>query len=144
MVRSPRLGALAVILDGSRVLLVQRGKPPGLGLWGFPGGHVEWGETVRAAAVRELREETGIEAEAQDVLTCLDLVLADEAGEVATHYLLVAVSCLYRGGTPMAGDDARDARWFDIPDVLSGALPMNDRVADLLALAQARRETPLA
>ena len=52
-------GAIVVLLHEGRVLLVQRGKAPDLGLWGFPGGHVEPGESAEAAALRELHEETG-------------------------------------------------------------------------------------
>jgi 8-oxo-dGTP diphosphatase len=45
------------------VLLIRRGTPPRLGEWSLPGGRIEWGEPVKAAALRELREETGVEAE---------------------------------------------------------------------------------
>ncbi len=62
MTQFPRLGAIAVLVRDDRALLVQRGKMPDAGLWGFPGGHVEPGETALAAAVRELREETGVRA----------------------------------------------------------------------------------
>ena len=56
----PRLAVLAVVLRGEQVLLVRRANPPDAGLWGYPGGKVDWGETVEAAALRELAEETGL------------------------------------------------------------------------------------
>ena len=71
---APKIGAIAVLFHGERFLLVQRGKNPGLGQWGFPGGHVELGETAKAAAVRELWEETSIKATAGDYMTAVDVI----------------------------------------------------------------------
>ncbi len=121
------------------VLLVQRSKQPDAGLWGFPGGHVEWGETVLHAAQRELREETSIIAEPRHFLDNLELLRRDAQGTVLSHYLLVGVSCAYLSGEPVAGDDARDARWFPVDQIRQDKLPMSERVIDLLntALRQA-------
>ena len=58
MAPAPRLGALAVVLSDTHALLVRRGKDPDRGLWGCPGGHVEPGETLLQAVVRETLEET--------------------------------------------------------------------------------------
>lgn len=138
MDQRPLIGALAVVIHDDQVLLAQRGKDPGRGLWGFPGGHVEWGETVRDAAVRELYEETGISARPQRYLTHFDLIRRDESGETLAHYLLVSVLCRYVDGVPQAGDDAMDARWMPVTEVLEGRLPLLDRVGELLDLAQRR------
>ncbi len=135
MGNTPKIGALAVVVHETRVLLVQRSKQPDAGLWGFPGGHVEWGETVMQAAQRELREETSVIAEPQCYLDNLDLLRRDEQGAVQSHYLLVGVACEYRSGSPVAGDDALDARWFSIDQIRQGDLPMSDRVVDLLETA---------
>lgn len=141
MQQVPRIGALAVVVDQGHVLLVQRSKAPDAGLWGFPGGHVEWGETVLQAAARELMEETGIEATPQAYLGNLDLLVRDAAGQITAHYLLVGVSCRYGTGTPVAADDAQDARWFPIRQVLDRDLAMSARVPDLLSQALARDES---
>ena len=135
MEKTPKIGALAVVVHDANVLLVQRSKQPDAGLWGFPGGHVEWGETVMQAAQRELREETSVIAEPLHYLDNLDLLRRDAQGLVQSHYLLVGVSCQYRSGSPLAGDDALDARWFTIDQIRRGDLPMSDRVTDLLETA---------
>ena len=70
---SPVPAVIAVLIHEGRALLVRRANPPDAGLWGFPGGKIEYGETVRAAALRELLEETGVQAQAQEILTTLDL-----------------------------------------------------------------------
>ncbi|WP_170430537.1 NUDIX hydrolase [Ruegeria arenilitoris] len=138
MQKTPKIGALAVVLHDANVLLVQRSKQPDAGLWGFPGGHVEWGETVMQAAQRELYEETSVIAEPLHYLDNLDLLRHDAQGAVQSHYLLVGVACQYRSGTPFAGDDALDARWFPIDQIRRGDLPMSDRVTDLLDTALRR------
>lgn len=133
----PKLGALAVVLRGDAVLLVQRRNAPNAGLWGFPGGHVERGETALAAATRELHEETGVTATATGYLTNVDLIERDAGGAVTVHYLLAAVACTYVAGTPQAADDALDAAWVSIADVRAGRLPLSDRVAAVLDAAAA-------
>ncbi|WP_170469112.1 NUDIX hydrolase [Ruegeria arenilitoris] len=138
MTQSPKIGALAVVLHQDQVLLVQRSKQPDAGLWGFPGGHVEWGETVLQAAQRELLEETAVIAEPLHYLDNLDLLRRDESGETLVHYLLVGVACRYQSGTPVAGDDALDARWFPLDQIRQGNLPMSNRVIDLLETALRR------
>lgn len=136
----PLLGALAVVLHDGHVLLAQRKKQPDAGLWGFPGGHVEWGETALAAAARELREETGVFAEPVEYLTNFDLLRHDADGNVVVHYLLTGVSCRYISGSPCAADDVSDARWFPIEQVRAGDLPMSARVVELLDLAVRREQ----
>ena len=136
--RRPLLGAIAVVLHEDRVLLARRRKEPDAGLWGFPGGHVEWGETALDAAARELLEETGVVAEPLDYIAGLDVMRRDDAGEVAAHYLLAAVLCRYVSGTPVAADDVIDARWFPVAQALDGSLPSSARVDEMVRLAQAR------
>lgn len=138
MTATPRLGAIAVLVDGDRVLLAQRSKSPDKGLWGFPGGHVEPGETALDAARRELHEETGLEARAVEYLTNVDVIRRDEAGKVIVHYLLAAVLCADPVGTPQADDDAMDVAWFPIEEVRAGALPMSAQVDEVMELALVR------
>lgn len=133
----PRLGAIAVLIRGEDVLLVQRDKQPDAGLWGFPGGHVELGETALDAAARELREETGLVAEPIEYLTNVDVLRHDDEGRVAVHFLLAAVLCELRGSAtrPRARDDARDARWIACDTARAGRLPLSAQVLTVMDLA---------
>jgi 8-oxo-dGTP diphosphatase len=136
----PRLAALAVTLRGDDVLLVRRRNPPDAGLWGFPGGHVDPGETALQAAARELAEETGVTATPHRYLDNVDLILRDDDGHLRYHFLLAAVICHYVAGEPVAADDAMEAGWRPVADVLDGALPLSAHVEDLLRLAVATRQ----
>ncbi|RWR05081.1 NUDIX hydrolase [Paenirhodobacter populi] len=126
----PRLGVLAVTIRGDEVALVQRRNPPAAGTWGFPGGKVEWGETIFEAALRELHEETGLLADPGPVLTSLDALSRDAAGKVAFHYHLIAVGCRWRAGEPLAADDAMAAQWARIEDVLAHRLPQSPAMVE--------------
>lgn len=137
MASFPKLAALAVCLSGDQVLLVQRRNPPDAGLWGFPGGHVEPGETALAAAARELTEETGVIARPRLYLDNVDLILRGPDGALQYHFLLAGVLCDYVSGQPSAADDAMDARWWPVVDVLNGRLPLSDSVGSLLRRAVA-------
>ncbi len=104
---SPVQAVGAVVVDGDgRVLLVRRARPPGEGTWTLPGGRVEPGESLEAAVIRELREETALDTR---VVAALGVVtIARERFVYAIHeYLVVAPA----GTTPSAGDDAAEVRW---------------------------------
>ncbi|MEP3330876.1 NUDIX hydrolase [Sedimentitalea sp.] len=129
---APRLGAIAVVISDGHVLLAQRRNPPDAGLWGFPGGHVELGETALAAAARELHEETGVIATPVDYITNIDIIGRDADGRTILHYLLAAVLCEYVSGTPCAADDVEDAAWFPFEQVRRGDLALSDRVISVM------------
>lgn len=113
----PFVGVGAVILKGDRVLLIQRGKPPRVGQWSLPGGVQELGETIREAAAREVREETGIEAEIKGLIDVIDSIQHDGDGRVRLHYTLVDVWGEWRAGEPVPGDDAIGAAWLTLPEI---------------------------
>ena len=102
---------------GPRVLLIRRGKPPREGQWSLPGGRQRLGETVRAAAVREVREETGCAVEITALLDVVDSINRDESGAIAYHYTLVDFLAEWRGGEATAAGDAAEVAWAD-PDAL--------------------------
>ncbi|MBB93666.1 MAG: NUDIX hydrolase [Rhodobacteraceae bacterium] len=138
MTRRPLLGAIAVVVQDGHVLLARRRKEPDAGLWGYPGGHVELGETALAAAARELLEETGVTATPVEYLTNIDVILPATDGATGVHFLLAAVLCRYVSGTPAPADDVSEAAWVPVDQVLSGVLPMSDKVDTVLRLALAR------
>jgi len=129
---SPIPAVIAVVVHEAQTLLVRRANPPDAGLWGFPGGRIEHGETVKAAALRELAEETAIQGEVLDVITTLDILDRSENGTLRHHYILIAVRCRWLSGRPVAGDDALEARWFPIADLHPGRIDMSADV-DVIA-----------
>lgn len=94
------------------MLLVKRGHPPLAGEWSIPGGVLELGETVRAAAVREAREETCLTVEPEELLGVYDRVLRDDAGCTLYHFVLIDFLCRPVAGKAQAADDADEVRWF--------------------------------
>jgi mutator protein MutT len=107
---------IAVVPRGDEVLLVRRRNAPNARWWGFPGGKIEPGETLAEATLRELREETGVEADFLRVFNATDVILPG-AGDGPRHFVLVAGLCRWRAGEPVAGDDAMEARWFGYADL---------------------------
>ncbi len=131
--RSPAPASAAVVVEGRQLLLVKRAIEPYRGAWGFPAGFQEYGETPAEAAVRETREETGLEIQ---VLRVLDLVYTlDDPRKRANLAVYLA--------RPVAGDlcpadDARDARFFDLDDLPEPIAFDNNRVI----LRQLREQFP--
>lgn len=136
MTNMPRLAALAVVLRDDHVLLVRRKNEPDAGLWGFPGGHVEAGETVGEAAARELKEETGVTCIPRGSLETLDIIQHDSTGGLKYHFLLVAVRCAYESGEPVGADDVHEAKWVPVRDVLMGNLELSADVDIVVAKAR--------
>ena len=108
------VAAVGVIcLRGDQVLLIRRGQPPRLGEWSLPGGRVEPGETLRDAALRELAEETGVEADLGPLVDVVDGIFP----ESGRHYVLIDFAARWLSGEPVAGDDAADARFWPLDEV---------------------------
>jgi ADP-ribose pyrophosphatase YjhB (NUDIX family) len=122
----PVLAVGAVVVDGAgRVLLVRRGRPPSVGAWTLPGGRVEPGESFEAAVVREVREETGVEAYAVCPLEVVTVAREGFAYAIHEHLLALPPGA---APPPRAGDDAMDARWVEHAE-LSGLGVSTDAVA---------------
>src|SRR5690606_36061371 len=103
--RWPRAAASAAIFRAGEVLLVERRKGgPLQGLWSLPGGCIEPGESMQAATLREVREETGVTADLAGFLDVHEVIRHSPAGEVAFHYLIVVFHGRWLAGEPLAGD----------------------------------------
>lgn len=113
-----------VVVEDHRLLLIQRGTEPGKGLWTVPGGKVRFGETMRQTAVREAREETGLEVEVGDVAWVGEII---EGGH---HIVINDFFATVTGGALRAGDDAADAAWVELDRV--GELPLTGTMHQLL------------
>ena len=123
-----------VCLRGDQVLLIRRGRPPKQGEWSLPGGRIEPGERALDAALRELREETGVEAEITGLLDVVDGVFP-EAGR---HYVLIDYAARWLSGEPVAGDDAAEARFLALDEV--DALVGWDETRRVIRMAVAARD----
>jgi ADP-ribose pyrophosphatase YjhB (NUDIX family) len=109
---------LYVVRDG-KVLLVRRGNEPGKGKWSLPGGRIRFGERSEEAALREMREETGLEVRLKRVVDVVDVFWRSERGELLEHFVIVDFEAEVIGGELRPADDALDARWFS-PEELKG------------------------
>ena len=136
---TPLVGVGAIIIEDGRVVLVKRGHPPLVGEWSIPGGAMEVGETVREAAAREAREETGLKIETQELLGIYDRLLRDENGRVQYHYLLVDFLCRRVSGELCASGDADEAHWFSRAELQQLSLP--EDTAEVIRMGFERSST---
>ena len=137
---TPFVGVGAIIIEDDRVALVRRGQPPLQGKWSIPGGVLEVGETLRAAAEREVREETGLEVEIGELLGVFDRVVPDEEGHIRYHYVLIDFLCRRVSGKLRAGDDAEDVDWFQAEELDELGLAPETRKVILKGFERARGE----
>lgn len=121
----------ALVRSGERILLVQRSRPPFVGHWSLPGGGIELGESVEAAVVREVAEETGLQVAVTRFLGYADGIEHDEQGKVRRHYVILYAEAMPTGGELKPGDDAADAEWLTVAEARQR--PLTDSVERCLA-----------
>ena len=129
----PVLAASVAVLRGGKILLAARGKPPGEGLFSLPGGMVEIGETLGEAALRELREEVGVEARLIGLIGPVEFIERDAKGHIKHHVVIAAHAARWVSGEPRTGPEAKDIRWVTERDIAD--LPMTEGLTGILRQA---------
>ncbi len=112
--RNPAPTVSILVVEGDRVLLGRRGGHPGKGTWSLPSGYVEYEDDFLTAAVREVREETGLDVELCSLLNVVSSFVSPHF-----HFLGLYLAARIVGGTLKAGDDLEAVEWFP----LGGPLP---------------------
>ncbi len=129
----PKIGVSVSVWREGKVLLVERAKEP-RGIWAFPGGHVEPGENLEAAAARELHEETGLTVRLEGLLGLYEVIRRDAAGQPTVHYVIACYLGHAGPEEPVAASDAAAAEWADPEKLSTYALAPN--IADAIAKAK--------
>jgi ADP-ribose pyrophosphatase len=131
---APRVAVGAVVTHQDKVLLVLRGQPPAKDKWAIPGGSVNLGESLQAAAEREVLEETGLKIKAGEVIYSFDAILHDAEGRVQYHYVILDLKAEVLDPTQplIPADDVYDAAWFSLADLDQTDLVISDTTRMLL------------
>jgi ADP-ribose pyrophosphatase len=131
---APRVAVGAVVTHRDKVLLVLRGQAPAKDMWAIPGGSVDLGETLQAAAEREVLEETGLKIKAGEVIYTFDAILHDETGRVQYHYVILDLKAEALDPTQplQPADDVYDAAWFTLADLDRPDLIISDTTRTFL------------
>ena len=113
----PIIGVGVVVWKNDDFLLIQRGKEPRYGQWSIPGGRQEIGETLKETALREIREETGLEIRITNFLEVLDSIDRNNMGEISFHATLIDYSAEWVSGIAHPGSDAMDTAWHNLDEL---------------------------
>jgi mutator protein MutT len=113
----PLVGVGVLIIENGKILLVKRGNEPNKGLWSIPGGLIKLGESPEEAAIRELKEETGLNAIIEKLLGVFNIIIKDNNGRIKYHYIIIDYIGKLISGELKPGDDVLDAKWFDISEL---------------------------
>ncbi|MEM9495485.1 MAG: NUDIX hydrolase [Pseudomonadota bacterium] len=132
------VGVGAVVFKGDDVLIIKRGKAPFKGAWSIPGGRLEYGETVRDAVTREVREETAIEIRIIDLLDVFDATPEARGDAFDNHTVIIDYVATWVAGVPVAGDDAIEAEFVSFDEAI--ARLSWDKTREALTKARAIRD----
>ena len=113
----PVVGVGAVIVQDSKIVLIQRANEPSKGKWTIPGGLVDLAESLEVAVMREAQEETGLAASDPVLLDVVSNVDIDEQGKVKYHYVIIDYLVHVKSLEAKAASDAADLRWVPFDEV---------------------------
>ena len=134
----PYLAVSAAIIRDGQVLVVRRARAPALGIWTLPGGVVEAGETLTEALRREVAEETGIEVEPVALAGHREVVVRDDGGRVARHFVILCFAARWMRGETRLNEELAEARWLRPAELRD--LKTTDGLAQIIAQAFERME----
>jgi ADP-ribose pyrophosphatase YjhB (NUDIX family) len=105
----PQLAVSAAIFRNGKILLVRRARSPAKGFYSLPGGRVEFGETLHAAVLREVAEETALKIEILDLAAWREVVPGTSGGG---HYLIMSFAARWTSGEVILNDELDDYKWL--------------------------------
>ncbi len=127
----PQLAVSAAIFRDGKVLLVRRARSPGNGFYSFPGGRVEFGESLHAALHREVDEETGLRIEILALAGWREVLPAAGGGG---HYVIMSFAARWTAGEPVLNDEHDNFQWL-APDRL-GDLKVTGGLREVIEAAR--------
>jgi len=130
--RRPYLGASVAVFRAGRVLLARRTRPPFSGAYSLPGGLVEVGETLEAAALRELREEVQVDARIIGFNQFVESIDRDDAGKIRHHYVIASFLGEWIAGEAKPWQEAGEAVWVE-----PACLALLDCTPNIIAVVEA-------
>ncbi len=121
-------GTVLAIMKNNRILLIKRNKEPFKGLWALPGGKIEYGEHIEECALRECKEETGLDGKFSGICGIVNEHVM-ERESVAAHFLLFVCRIEPEGTDYIEGREG-ELKWFDINslDETGGIVPSDERM----------------
>ena len=134
----PFLAVSAAIIRDGRVLVTQRARGPGIGIWSMPGGVVEAGETLTEALLREIREETALTIEPVALAGYREVVVRDGDGRPLRHFVILCFASRWIAGEPQLNEELSDARWLRPAELAE--LKTTEGLAEIVAQAFERIE----
>ena len=129
----PFLAVSAAIIRDGKVLIVRRARPPAYGVFTLPGGGVEVGETLHAAIMREVREETALTIEPLGLAGYREAIGRDRNGKIERHFVILPFAARWIAGDVVLDEELAEARWL-VPAELDG-LETTEGLADVVRAA---------